>query len=41
MHFGHPNHMQELLEEEGIIVDNDKITNFETVYWDPSLELAL
>jgi methylated-DNA-protein-cysteine methyltransferase-like protein len=41
MHFGHPNRMQELLEQEGIIVDNDKINNFETVYWDPSLELAL
>ena len=41
MHFGHPDHMQELLEKEGIIVDNDKIKNFETVYWDPSLELAL
>ena len=29
------NRMQELLESEGIVVENDKIKNFKTVYWTP------
>ena len=31
--------MQQLLEEEGIIVDNDRILNFEQHFWDPQKEL--
>ncbi|AXE20257.1 cysteine methyltransferase [Runella rosea] len=37
--FGSPTAMQELLEQEGIGVENDKIKNFKNVYWDPSAEL--
>jgi methylated-DNA-protein-cysteine methyltransferase related protein len=33
------NRMQELLENEGIIVENDKIKNFKKVYWIPKDEL--
>ena len=33
--------MEALLEEEGIAVTNDKITQFKTLFWDPSVELSL
>lgn len=39
MHFSSPNAMQIALENEGIQVVNDKIQNFEKVFWDPRLEL--
>ena len=39
MFFGSPNIMQELLEREGIIVENDKIKEFAKVLWNPSEEL--
>ncbi len=38
-HFGAPNAMQKLLEKEGIKVKDDKIQNFEKLFWDPSKEL--
>ena len=38
-YFATPTLMQELLEQEGVIVEADKITNFEAVRWDPSIEL--
>jgi methylated-DNA-protein-cysteine methyltransferase related protein len=38
-HFRHPDLMQELLESEGIQVDNDRIVNFNRVFWDPYKEL--
>lgn len=38
-HFATPTLMQELLEKEGIKVENDKVIDFETVFWDPSKEL--
>ncbi len=38
MFFG-GNKMQELLENEGISIKNDKVQNFKTVYWNPSEEL--
>lgn len=34
-HFSTPTLMQELLENEGIRVENDQIQNFSTVFWDP------
>lgn len=34
-HFSTPSLMQELLENEGILVENDQIQNFSTVFWDP------
>ena len=40
-HFANPHMMQELLEQEGIIVKNDKIINFKKVFWDPAVELTL
>ena len=35
-HFDYPTQMQELLESEGIVIENDKIVNFETVLWNPT-----
>lgn len=40
-HFGGVDTMQELLQNEGIKVENDQILFFDTVFWDPSLELEL
>ncbi len=40
-HFGGPSTMQELLESEGIRVENDQIINFTDIFWDPSRELEL
>jgi methylated-DNA-protein-cysteine methyltransferase-like protein len=37
--FGHPTLMQQLLENEGITVENDRVVNFKTIYWDPLNEL--
>jgi methylated-DNA-protein-cysteine methyltransferase-like protein len=41
MHFATPERMEELLLKEGIQVDNDKIINFTTHFWDPQSELGL
>lgn len=41
MHFETPTRMQELLEKEGIRVENDKITGFRELFWDPFQELGL
>lgn len=38
-HFSGINLMQQLLENEGIVIENDKIINFETVFWNPSKKL--
>ncbi|MBA4302362.1 methylated-DNA-protein-cysteine methyltransferase related protein [Algoriphagus alkaliphilus] len=40
-HFETSTQMQELLEADGISVENDQIKNFETVFWDPEKELGL
>lgn len=37
--FGSPTLMQELLEKEGIKVENDKILDFKNVFWSPAVEL--
>lgn len=34
-HFAGPRMMQDLLEGEGIKVENDRILNFEQVFWSP------
>jgi methylated-DNA-protein-cysteine methyltransferase-like protein len=39
-HFGTPNVMKELLENEGIKFKGDQIYDFEEVFWDPSAELC-
>ena len=41
MHFATPTLMQELLEKEKVIVVEEKVTNFKTVFWDPVSELNL
>ena len=36
IHFGGPDVMKQLLESEGIIVENDQIINFEERFWNPA-----
>jgi methylated-DNA-protein-cysteine methyltransferase-like protein len=38
-HFGSSNMMQQLLENEGIKVVNDKVLDFKNIFWDPTVEL--
>ncbi len=38
-HWSPPSRMQELLENEGITVKNDRVENFEEKFWSP-MELA-
>lgn len=38
-HFGSENLMQQLLENEGIKVENDKVVDFKKIFWDPTFEL--
>ncbi len=38
-HFGNPDFMQKLLENENIKVENDQIVDFDSVFWDPGKEL--
>lgn len=40
-HFGSPGKMQELLEKEKIKVVDDKVQDFEKIFWDPRSELTL
>lgn len=39
MHFSPPEKMQQLLEKEGIKVENDAVVNFLQYFWDPAQEL--
>ncbi len=39
IHFGSPDIMQELLENEGIKVENDCVADFNRIFWDPFKEL--
>jgi methylated-DNA-protein-cysteine methyltransferase-like protein len=41
MHFGAPGAMQKLLEKEKIKVEDDKVVDFEKLFWDPAKELML
>ena len=38
-HFGGPDVMKELLENESIFVKNDRIIDFKEKFWDPSEQL--
>lgn len=38
-HFGTPTKMQELLEQEGIIVEKDTVVDFQARLWDPAAEV--
>ena len=40
-HFGSSTMMQQLLENEGVIVEDDQIVDFKILFWDPSIELDL
>lgn len=39
-HFETPTLMQQLLEEEGLVILDDKIQNFEQHFWDPMREIG-
>ncbi len=39
IHFGGTKVMQQLLESEGIEVADDKIIDFQKIFWDPSIEI--
>ena len=39
-HFGGSNTMKELLENENVVIENDRILNFENIFWDPCKELS-
>jgi len=38
-HFGELNAMQARLEQDGVKVEQDKVVNFEKLFWDPGKEL--
>ena len=40
-HFGGPDIMQQLLESEGVEVENDKVISFEKLFWNPQKELRI
>ncbi len=40
-HFQGTNLMQQLLENEGITVEDDQVQEFTALFWDPTLELGL
>jgi methylated-DNA-protein-cysteine methyltransferase related protein len=39
VHFATPTLMEELLQKEGIKVENDKVVEFSKLFWDPNTEL--
>ncbi|NEU09103.1 MGMT family protein [Flavihumibacter sp. R14] len=40
-HFNPPELMEQLLAQEGVEVKDDRIINFKSVFWDPTVELDL
>jgi len=38
-HFGNSTTMRQLLENEDIVVENDRIVNFSEKFWDPATDL--
>jgi methylated-DNA-protein-cysteine methyltransferase-like protein len=38
-HFSSPDRMQELLEQEGVKVVDDKVVDFDELFWDPAKEI--
>ena len=40
-HFPTPTLMEELLKKEKVMVKDDKIIDFKSIFWDPSTELVL
>ena len=39
LHFGNSSTMRQLLENEGIVIEDDQIINFGEKFWDPITEL--
>jgi methylated-DNA-protein-cysteine methyltransferase-like protein len=39
-HFATPTLMEELLSEDGIKVEGEKVVGFKELFWDPAIELA-
>lgn len=39
-HFATPTSMQEILEQEGVEIEKDKVVNFSKLFWDPAKELT-
>ena len=39
-HFATPTLMEELLQQDGIQVENEKIVHFKNLFWDPAIELG-
>jgi methylated-DNA-protein-cysteine methyltransferase-like protein len=37
--FVSPDLMQQMLESEGVLVEEDQVKNFKTLFWDPAAEL--
>ena len=40
-HFGEENRMRHLLESEGVQVENDRVKDFDTLFWDPGKDPGL
>lgn len=40
-HFQTPTAMEQLLNKEGLKVNNNKVYNYTQLFWDPSLEISL
>lgn len=40
-HFETPTKMQELLEADGVRVENDRVQDFDKLFWDPDKELGI
>ena len=38
-HFDGTNLMQQLLESEGVVVKDNQIVNFETIFWEPEMKV--
>jgi methylated-DNA-protein-cysteine methyltransferase related protein len=41
VHFGGPTIMQQLLENEGVRIKDDKVLDFNKLFWDPNKELNI
>ncbi len=39
-HFETPNTMQQLLEQEGVVINGNQIESFPEIFWDPEKELS-
>lgn len=40
-HFGNPDEMEKRLKKEGVKVKDDKVVDFEKIFWDPVKELGI